>query len=492
MRRRAATLIVMSSYVSAGINAISGFVFVPWYLATFGLATYGAWLASGNILALLGLLDGAVNQVAGQRLAETYGGGDRQAFARLAGAVLVLGFATLAVLTLGLAGGATLIVSRLDFEGVDMPGLVMATLLAGIGGALAFLQVNLATFPLAWQRPMVPSLGVVAGQIASLAVIAGGLWSGFGVVALGAGALTRGLVATLVTACAVVYDWRVLGLPRPTLARGDVGAVLRSSLPMTGARFVSVLLNHSESALVALLLGSTAAGVLALTSRLYQLGGMLVQPIAGAASSGLAHLFGSGDRQRLREVVRELLQTSSALAALFFVPVLAVNASVIAVWVGSDRYAGLTVDALVLLSLLLSVRNGLVQVAVVAVGQYSLSLACSILELAVRLGVVFALAHVIGLAAVPLATVVSALVALVFVTLRGSGVLTWRGLVMTGSATLLVSVVCAAAMRLGLAYVTLDLASWPRVIAFGAVVGVVALAATYVTSPVLRARLRLA
>ena len=489
MRRRAATLIVISSYASAGINAVSGFLFVPWYLHAFGLPTYGAWLASGNVLALLGLLDGAVNQVAGQKLAETYGSGDRVAFARLAGAVLLLGLLTLVVLTVGLAGGATLIVSQLRFEAVDMRGLMLATFLAGLGGALSFLQVNLATLPLAWQRPMLPSLAVVSGQLLGLAVIAAGLWNGMGVAALGAGALVRGLVALLVTAVGLWHDWRVLQLPRPTLARGDLRTLLRTSLPMTGARFVSVLLNHSESALVALLLGAGAAGVLALTSRLYQLGGMLVQPIAGAASSGLAHLFGSGDTQRLRDVVRELLLTSSALAALFFVPVFAINEAVIGVWVGSEKYAGTFTDAMVLVAMLLTVRNGLVQVTLVAVGNYTLSLLCSVIELAVRLAVVFALATLVGVAAVPIATAVSSLTALVFVAARGAERFAWRGLMVTGVGTLMASIVVTVLVRVGLPRLAIDLSTWPRVVAFAAAVGVVTLLTTYVTSPVLRARL---
>ena len=68
-RTRAAFLSLLTSYFGASIVIVKGIVLVPLYFHTFGVDVYGAFLASANVVGLLGVVDFGVSAVLYQRLA---------------------------------------------------------------------------------------------------------------------------------------------------------------------------------------------------------------------------------------------------------------------------------------------------------------------------------------------------------------------------------------------------------------------------------------
>ena len=56
-RRKAAVIHVLTNYGSTAFLIAKGLILVPLYLASFGAEGYGAWLASGNLLSLIGMLE---------------------------------------------------------------------------------------------------------------------------------------------------------------------------------------------------------------------------------------------------------------------------------------------------------------------------------------------------------------------------------------------------------------------------------------------------
>ena len=60
-------------YVAIGMMFLNGVVLVPLYLARIPLETYGYWMATGNILAWLSLVDPGFSAIIHQREATSYG-----------------------------------------------------------------------------------------------------------------------------------------------------------------------------------------------------------------------------------------------------------------------------------------------------------------------------------------------------------------------------------------------------------------------------------
>src|SRR4051794_23178269 len=88
-RRRAAAGNLLFNYAGLVLSVTKNIALVPLYLRHFDLSTYGAWLATGNVLGMLGLVDGGFGIVLSQRLASLWGAGDRERFASVAGAGLL-------------------------------------------------------------------------------------------------------------------------------------------------------------------------------------------------------------------------------------------------------------------------------------------------------------------------------------------------------------------------------------------------------------------
>jgi len=97
-------------YVSIALALVSGVVLVPLYLRFIPLYLYGAWLATGNILAWLTVIDPGLSTVLQQRAGMAYGRRDvAELGSLLTGGVLLSGAIALLVLIAGLASSGFLI-----------------------------------------------------------------------------------------------------------------------------------------------------------------------------------------------------------------------------------------------------------------------------------------------------------------------------------------------------------------------------------------------
>jgi hypothetical protein len=91
-------------YAQTCLLIVNGIVLTPLYLACIPERTFGAWLATGNIVAWLTLIDPGINQVVQQRVAAAHAREDRAALGRLRTQSYILSAGLgLSLMTLGLA-----------------------------------------------------------------------------------------------------------------------------------------------------------------------------------------------------------------------------------------------------------------------------------------------------------------------------------------------------------------------------------------------------
>ena len=96
------------NYLFNSINSVvvivNGIVMVPIYFHYMSVATYGAWLATGNVVAMLGLLEGGFSFVITQKMSAAIAHNDTNRFCKLAGSnILSAVIISLAILLLGLS-----------------------------------------------------------------------------------------------------------------------------------------------------------------------------------------------------------------------------------------------------------------------------------------------------------------------------------------------------------------------------------------------------
>lgn len=403
-RRRAAAWSLGLAYVGQGIAIAKGIVFVPLYLRYFSLDTYGAWLASANVVAILGLMELGLSMVFYQQLGHAFGAGERRRFASLVGAGAVCMLA-LIVLFGGVAAALAPIIPGLVNAppGAQRP-LMTTFLLVAVSAAMNLALSNAIAITHAWQRTEIGGAARVLGQLAEVVVLFGALTKGLGLVSLGVGALVGSLVSCGVVVSAIAVIWPRVGLPRPTLDRLTLREVLATGAPVAASRISSTVASNIEIALVAALMNPALAAVYGITERIFKLALGFVNPIAGSVLSPLAHLVGAHGLPATRKVIYELSAVWAGVVAVTFPTLLYINRDFVTLWVGAENYGGLPLSLAICVSTIISSRLFLSVIALTSLGEIARTSWSTLVEPLFRLPLMLLGLTLVGPIGLPLAS----------------------------------------------------------------------------------------
>ncbi len=407
-RRRAARIHLTLNYANSALVAASGLLLVPLYLRSFGLETYGAWVASGSVLGMVGILDFGFNLVFAQRLAVRAGSGDRGGFVTAAGGGLVITLVSAALIAAVCLAMSSWIPQLVNSPREQYGPLRAAFRLAAIGAAAGVVQYGLAAVAQAWQLTAPIGVSFLAATAAGVAATLAGLSGGHGVAALGMGALARGLTGALVLGVSVARTWRRQGWPRPRMVAAETAALARSTAPVFFARGARTVVGRFQPAVVAALLGPAPAAVLSITGQIYDLCLTLLAHLGSASFSGLAHLSGEAAPGQVREVVRELLLVTTLAVALLAGPAAALNGGFIGLWVGPGVFGGALLSALLAVAMVVQSQVHQLMLVLSALGELEKTAWYSLGELAARVALIAALLPALGIAGMPLAALLTA------------------------------------------------------------------------------------
>ena len=403
-RRGAAAWSLTLSYLGQAVSIVKGIVLVPLYIRHFGLELYGAWLASANIVAMLGLMELGVSSVFYQRLGHAFGARDFKKFASLvaAGAMFML---CLVPLFMGVALSVAFLVPGVVNAPASTHRTLVTTFLLVSAATVANLGVtNSIAITHAWQRTAIGGVARLAGQLAEVVALLLALRAGQGLVALGVGAALGAAVALAITAASVAVLWVRLGLPRPRLDAVVVRELAGASVQVAVSRIAAQVAGNVETTIIAAMRGPSAAALYGVTERVFRLAAGLVNPIAGSTLSAFAHLVGERGPAAARGPLRELSVLWSTAVALVFPLLLVINREFITLWLGADKFGGQAITVLICASSIVSTRVFLAYVCLIAVGDIARASWAMTAESVGRVGLMFIGLHFIGLPGVPLAS----------------------------------------------------------------------------------------
>ena len=393
-------------YANLALLTVQGLVLVPLYLRYVGTELYGAWLASGDLLGWLALLDMGVAAVATQRMAAAHGRGDRAEV----GEYYATGIAVQAVLVAVLAGlaaaAAPFIPGWLGIHGPDARLLSACFAVAGVATAMGILATLVASLPLAVQRMGFYTAATLASTLAGLGATLWGLLAGAGLWALVWGMLARnGLLLLAMSAYAGAVLRREGARLRVRLP------VLRELGSLGGATFLSMLGNTAvgrcDALLVTVVFRAELATVYVLTRRAAEIIAMFLARVGGAVFPGFAHLVGAGQQARARQVLAQVDRGYLAAGSLALALYMALNRTFVELWVGPAQYGGHLLTVLIALNVLLVGRAAIAVYLLGGAGDIRRSAYLIFAEAVVRVAATVALLYAFGLRGVPLAGIVT-------------------------------------------------------------------------------------
>lgn len=443
-------------------------MFVPLYLRSFGVDGYGAWLASANVVGLIGLMELGVSNVLYQQLGHAYGARDDARFARLAGAGLCWMLALSGLFAGAAAIAATFVVDLVNASSSIRAPLHKTFILVSVSAVLNLVLTNVIAVSHAWQRTGLGGGARLLGQLIELGVLVPTLLGGYGLVSLGLAAVAGAATSVAFVLVAVVLIWRRLGLPRPQLERKTVRELIATSAPLALSRIASHAAGNIEATLLAALVSPAAAAVYGITDRMFRVAAGFVNPIAGSALSPLAHLVGERGAAAARAPLAELSAIWCTITAMAFSVLLVLNRDFIGLWVGTGNFGGVPLTVAICANAIVGSRLFFSFVCLTAVGEISKTARVMFVEPLIRIPLmVFGLRH-FGAAGLPLGALIGGGVAAYVVLPR---ILALRvGLSGWQAARALFAghggVVAAFAVAVGAAFTLPPIKTWPAFTAF--------------------------
>lgn len=406
-RTRRASILLGFGYAQVAVSMLSGIVLLPFILHRVGNEAYGLWLAFGDLLAYSALADFGMLDAFPWMLAEADGQKNRDRMKELVVGALTLGAIMTVVLTvvsmlLLFIAPKVAHVNALQRAEVFAPLLVLI-----LGTAIAYPLRLFAGVIYGLQDAFVVGVLNLISTALNAALIAALLLAGWRLTALAVAATLPSVVTGIIAAIRVRQIapdlLRAWSRPsRQTLFRlASQGAGTWAGA--LGWRMIAA----TNSLVIVRLAGPVAAVLYACTAKLGETLMQLTWQIPDAGLLGLAQLRGEEKVTRVREVVTAMLRLMLIGSGAVFCFVIAFNRSVVVLWVGGDRFAGVwTTVALGCAVIAHSVTHSFVASAA-TLGRREATGAASLLQGVVHLAVVVLLGRFFGLAGVASAAVIS-------------------------------------------------------------------------------------
>ena len=334
-------------YVALVLGFVQGIVLVPLHIKYVAPSLYGGWLASGNILAYLGLFDLGFGDAIKQRISFVYGGRDGRALSAAIGTGMGL-MAALSMLPL-LAGIVCLrpVTGLLHIEAADQHAFGISFLMAALATSLSMLFSGVSALLAGLQRQFVIGAVNTIASLAGIGVTVWGLIHGYGLPAIAAGLLAGSLLSVVVGG---FYALRVCVRLLPGRASRFSTLELRNTLKVSSWTFLSnlayTLSYQLDTLVIAATVGAAKATAYAFTKKACDIVTMICLRVPSATLPALAHLAGEGDVQRATASSLSVVRLTTSIAAVGFGGAILLNRSFVRAWVGSAFFAGPRVSAL--------------------------------------------------------------------------------------------------------------------------------------------------
>lgn len=409
-RTRKAGIIATFSYLQFGLALISGIMLLPFILRHVGTQSYGLWLACGDLLAYSAMVDLGVLGVLPWLVAEKDGQGNRQGLRELLcnGLAVALFISILYVLVAVLLW---LFASRIINLTEDQKGVLTGPLmLIVLVTAIAFPLRTFFTVLIGLQDAVFTGLLSVGQWALNITLIVTLLVKGYGLYSLAAAAAVPPLLLSALSLIRLkmIAPDLLTGWHRPSLSQ--MFYLISQGFGGWMGSFGWRMAAASNSIIIVSIGSPEMAVVYACTAKLGEILMQLSWQLSDSGLVGLAQLSGEGKQQRVREVVLAMLRILLIAAGGVAVIVIAFNPNFVSLWVGTDKFGGLTLNILLAAGVLgLSFAHGLLVPAAVLGRRLQVGL-ITLIQGGTNLALAVSLGHLLGLRGIAVASLCSNLI----------------------------------------------------------------------------------
>lgn len=405
--RKTATLLnLIFQYLMMALMIIRGIILPPLAARFIDHDLLGAWLASGNIVQWLMISEGGAWLYLRQRTAIEFGRGDRKALSEVIGSGAMFLFLLGAlIILLGLAiapwvPGWLHVADQFSWE------LSTAFMLTIVGMGLSVPAVIPRAIGHGLQKQIAVNVSLLISELISVAASIALLFSGYGVLALGAGPLIREVAHNF-------FNWPILASMlhsvhiRPSISR----AYFKNMTGQMGWTFVNnfsgVLRRNVDALIVSLVFGNSTVLAVEWTKRAWEIFSSLITRASSSFTPALAHLYGEGDLPKFRRIGARLFVVTAITLGVALGMGLALNAPFVDLWIGAQFYVGADYNLLLGLATVASAIGFTLLEVLFATGNIRRPAIAQLVQTIARIGILFALVPLVGILCIPLSLLIT-------------------------------------------------------------------------------------
>jgi O-antigen/teichoic acid export membrane protein len=346
-----------------------GVILVPLYLQYIPRNMYGYWLATGNIVSLLTIIDPGFSAVVQQKIALSYGKKD----------IKLIGQYSLYGIVISFLFAFVIFISGLifySFLGNIFPELTNMESLVDLKKAFLFSLTGTVLMLVyyvigAIDYGLLSSKGIgiinTIGNFSSLILSVFFLKMGYGVIALGMATFARGVIYLLLSLIYTIARFQAEGIH---LNYNKM--ILKDFTSLMGFNFLGKIginiTTQLNSFVCTRFINPFATPTLKFTQTIPEFSKVLVIRMANSSTPTIANLLGENKITEIRLIVSNILFPGIWLLGLIVTGFYLFNGSFISLWVGETYFGGNILNLLVIVLLVLTIITELFSQIIFALG----------------------------------------------------------------------------------------------------------------------------
>jgi O-antigen/teichoic acid export membrane protein len=340
--RKTATIVnLVRVYSTTIIEIVRGLILIPVYLQFIDARLYGAWLASGSIVALIGLSDFGMFSVITQKVAKIYGKKDYVNLGKLINASMII---TLLISLIPLAIGYSLrnyVPYWVNVNAENTSQISNAFFISSISTSFMMANYGSGSILMALQKTTAISIiGLVLKVMSVFATIIF-LKIGLGLLSIPLALLLQSTLSAMTT-CIFLIVWKKNNLsPDPiNFELTYLKDLVFQSIWVFIAKLSKVIASQLDRIIVATIIDPLSTTILVFSKQAAQILNALVMHLSNSIMPSLAHASGAGDQKIFIKYTTFTIKITMIFGVYISGGVFFLNKQFVQFWVGEKYFAG--------------------------------------------------------------------------------------------------------------------------------------------------------
>lgn len=401
---------LLFNYVNTLLGVVYGIVLVPFYLTYFDISTYGAWLASGNVIAIMGIFDLGMNLVFAQKLASSIGAKSWQEYSKIYSAGIFISI--ILILIVSLCGWiiSSYVPHLVNAKTTDYNVIKYSFIIAALSGGCTILFQNMAAGLQALMESKVLGIITSVSLILGIVVTVVCVYKGYGVMSIPLGVLIRNIVSIILTGIQTIKIWNRNKISFVRLEMSYVKALLRAILPIFFSRSITMILQNNQLIIVANVLGADSAAIYNITGKSIATIGSFIMPVASSVFASFSQLHGEGDKGKVLVVTKKVMDIVTVVLCIAIGGCIFLNEIFIGLWVGNKNYGGDLLTTLIGVTFIFMVRSNILNTFLLAFGNQVSTSVANLAASVVQFLIIVIFINSVGIIIIPLSELISIIV----------------------------------------------------------------------------------